>query len=228
MKLSKMILALVLALSLLFSPLSFGRDATKANADSQKKATQMTNTKKQAAPKELQEPGKKKQTELKAKTIIPEDDKSTAQIKLVEPQDLQPPFASAVWDKGRQIKWQILSSGGGCGSSTRAYWVGVLDGCILCGTVGQLAVGPGSSESFGVNSGFWQEDGEGFLRGDCNRDGVIDLGDVLYIVSYLYKGGPAPDPLWTGDCNCDEAIDLGDLLHLVAYLYKGGPAPGCP
>jgi len=158
----------------------------------------------------------------------PKTHQPTSVKKAVEPQQIKVQSASVAWDKGRQIKWQILSSGGACGSGTRAYWLGLPDGCILCGTVGQLAVGPGSSESFGVNSGFWQDVGEGFLRGDCNRDGVIDLGDVLYIVSYLYKGGPAPDPLWTGDCNCDEAIDLGDLLHLVAYLYKGGPAPSCP
>jgi len=63
--------------------------------------------------------------------------------------------------------------------------------------------------------------------GDANVDGVIDLGDVLFLVSYLYKGGPAPYPLAAGDCNCDGTIDLGDLLYLVAYLYKGGPAPSC-
>jgi len=57
---------------------------------------------------------------------------------------------------------------------------------------------------------------------------LIDLGDVLYIVSYLYKGGPAPFPLEVGDADCDGDIDLGDLLYLVSYLYKGGPAPGCP
>jgi len=63
--------------------------------------------------------------------------------------------------------------------------------------------------------------------GDCNGDGVIDLGDVLHLINYLYKGGPAPDPFGTGDVNCDEVIDLGDVLHLINYLYKGGPPPGC-
>ncbi len=62
---------------------------------------------------------------------------------------------------------------------------------------------------------------------DCNGDGVIDLGDVLHLINYLYKGGPAPDPFGTGDVNCDEVIDLGDVLHLINYLYKGGPPPGC-
>lgn len=63
--------------------------------------------------------------------------------------------------------------------------------------------------------------------GDVNGDDVIDLGDVLYLISYLYKGGPAPYPLWTGDCDCDEIIDLGDVLYLISYLYKGGPTPDC-
>ena len=63
------------------------------------------------------------------------------------------------------------------------------------------------------------------VRGDVNRDGVIDLGDVLYVINYLYKGGTAPDPLWTGDVDCDGIVDLGDVLYLINYLYKGGPPP---
>jgi len=66
-----------------------------------------------------------------------------------------------------------------------------------------------------------------FLRGDANGDGVIDLGDVLYIISYLYKGGPEPLPLEAGDCSCDGVVDLGDVLYLISYLYKGGPPPEC-
>ncbi|KPL00797.1 MAG: hypothetical protein AMJ91_03235 [candidate division Zixibacteria bacterium SM23_73_3] len=65
-------------------------------------------------------------------------------------------------------------------------------------------------------------------RGDVNGDGFIDLADVLFLVSYLYKDGPAPDPLEAGDVDFDGDIDLGDLLYLVNYLYKGGPSPGCP
>ena len=65
-------------------------------------------------------------------------------------------------------------------------------------------------------------------RGDVNADGVINLGDVVYLASYLYMGGPAPEPMWTGDCNSDEIVDLGDMVYLVSYLFKGGPAPSYP
>lgn len=65
------------------------------------------------------------------------------------------------------------------------------------------------------------------FRGDVTGDGIIDLGDLLFLISYLYKGGLAPDPLWIGDVNCDFVLDLGDVLYLISYLYKGGPAPIC-
>jgi len=66
-----------------------------------------------------------------------------------------------------------------------------------------------------------------YFLGDVNGDFSIDLGDVLLLIAYLYKGGAAPFPIWTGDVDCDEDVDLGDVLYLIAYLYKGGPAPGC-
>lgn len=64
-----------------------------------------------------------------------------------------------------------------------------------------------------------------YICGDANRDQLIDLGDVLYLVSYLYKEGPVPLPTEAGDCNRDENVDLGDVLYLISYLYKGGPPP---
>ena len=66
------------------------------------------------------------------------------------------------------------------------------------------------------------------ITGDVNADGLIDLGDLLYLISYLYKGGPAPDPLEAGDVDDNGMVDLGDVLYLISYLYKGGPAPGPP
>ena len=65
--------------------------------------------------------------------------------------------------------------------------------------------------------------------GDLNGDYLVDLGDLLYIVSYLYKGGDAPVcPIERGDVTSDGIIDLGDLLAIVSYLYKGGDEPDCP
>jgi len=65
----------------------------------------------------------------------------------------------------------------------------------------------------------------GYLCGDANSDGLIDLGDVVYLISYLYKNGPAPNPLQAGDANADGIVDLGDVVYMISYLYKAGPAP---
>ena len=66
-----------------------------------------------------------------------------------------------------------------------------------------------------------------YLSGDANADGVIDLGDVVYLINYLYRDGSAPNPLEAGDVNCDETVDLGDVVYLINYLYRDGPPPGC-
>jgi hypothetical protein len=67
-----------------------------------------------------------------------------------------------------------------------------------------------------------------FLRGDCNHDGIINMADVVYLINYLYRVGPAPYPWDAGDVDCDKDIDADDLDYLIAYLYQGGPPPGCP
>ncbi len=67
----------------------------------------------------------------------------------------------------------------------------------------------------------------GFLRGDANGDGAIDLGDVVYLLNYLFKNDVPPDPLEAGDANCDGIVDLGDVVYLLNYLFKNGDPPGC-
>ncbi len=64
-------------------------------------------------------------------------------------------------------------------------------------------------------------------RGNVDGEGVIELGDVVYLINYLWKEGPAPEPIGLGDLNCDAVIDLGDVVSLINYLYKGGDPPGC-
>ncbi|HVP37412.1 MAG TPA: metallophosphoesterase [Terriglobales bacterium] len=66
------------------------------------------------------------------------------------------------------------------------------------------------------------------LLGDSNSDGAVNLADIIYLVNYLFKGGPVPLPLLdAGDSNCDSKVNVADIVYLVAYLFKGGPAPGC-
>jgi hypothetical protein len=67
--------------------------------------------------------------------------------------------------------------------------------------------------------------GAPFIRGDANDDSKVTVADVVYIISYLYKGGPAPSPLVKGDTNCDAKVNVADVIYLINYLFKGGPLP---
>lgn len=62
--------------------------------------------------------------------------------------------------------------------------------------------------------------------GDVNKDSLIDVNDVVFLLNYLYKGGPTPDPLRFGDPTADCNVDVSDVLFLINYLFKGGPGPG--
>jgi len=87
------------------------------------------------------------------------------------------------------------------------------------------AIGLSQSDNYAVEAGYIHAS---FVnRGEVTGDGVIDLGDLLFLISYLYKGGLAPCPMEAGDVNCDGVVDLGDVLYVINYLYKGGPPPAC-
>jgi len=66
------------------------------------------------------------------------------------------------------------------------------------------------------------------ICGDADGDGVGPLvDDLVYLVDYIFKGGPAPDPLYLSDVNGIPGILVDDLVYLVDYIFKGGPEPVC-
>jgi hypothetical protein len=65
------------------------------------------------------------------------------------------------------------------------------------------------------------------ISGDVNGDGVVNSADVVYLINYLFKGGPPPDPWWVGDANCDGVVNSADVVYLINYLFKRGTPPGC-
>lgn len=66
-----------------------------------------------------------------------------------------------------------------------------------------------------------------FVRGDINGDVVINIGDMVYLLNYLYKNGLPPYPLAAADVTCDGAVNVGDVIYLINYLFKGGILPNC-
>jgi hypothetical protein len=62
--------------------------------------------------------------------------------------------------------------------------------------------------------------------GDASYDGEVNIGDAVYLITYIFKGGPAPAPLIeSGDANCDGRINITDAVAIVDYVFNGGPEP---
>jgi subtilisin family serine protease len=68
-----------------------------------------------------------------------------------------------------------------------------------------------------------------FPPGDCTHNYVIELDDAIYILNYLFYGGPHADPVCIADTNADGRVNLSDALVILNYLFYGEPPPqdGC-
>jgi hypothetical protein len=73
----------------------------------------------------------------------------------------------------------------------------------------------------------------GFILGDVdNSGGEPDIGDVVFLVDWMFPQGqsgvPPPKPS-AADLNADGFILVDDLVWLIEYSFQGGPAPraGC-
>jgi len=64
-----------------------------------------------------------------------------------------------------------------------------------------------------------------FVIGDADGSGAIDIDDVVYLIQYIFAGGPPPDPIQSGDADCSGVIDIDDVVYLIQYIFAGGPAP---
>jgi hypothetical protein len=65
-----------------------------------------------------------------------------------------------------------------------------------------------------------------YLPGDAQADSLYTSADIVYLVNFTFKGGPAPVPCeGAGDANCDWTITAADIIYMVNHIFKGGPPP---
>ena len=74
------------------------------------------------------------------------------------------------------------------------------------------------------------EAGGGTPCGDANGDSLVDLGDAVHMLAWLFRGGEAPrcGGLSCVDVNSDSTSDLADAVYLLEWLFLGGEDPACP
>ncbi len=61
---------------------------------------------------------------------------------------------------------------------------------------------------------------------DNNGDGMVNISDAVWMINYVFTGGPPPLPYpMNGDSNCDGGINISDAVWLINYVFTGGPPP---
>jgi hypothetical protein len=67
------------------------------------------------------------------------------------------------------------------------------------------------------------------IRGNIDGDpgDQIDVSDLVYLVDYMFSGGPPPVLPEEGDIDGVGGLqlDISDLVYLVDYMFTGGPEP---
>jgi hypothetical protein len=108
--------------------------------------------------------------------------------------------------------------------------------CQLAGTIDILDY---YDQYVGV-SGWWVDDGwwcqyiavesieaivEDPVCGDANKSGGIDVDDAVYLINFIFSGGPSPSPMELGDVDCSGMIDIDDVVYLISFVFSGGNEP---
>ncbi len=66
----------------------------------------------------------------------------------------------------------------------------------------------------------------GYMIGDANGDGEVNVSDAVYIINYVFVNGPTPDPLDAANANCDQEVNVSDAVWIINYVFVNGAAPG--
>ncbi len=75
----------------------------------------------------------------------------------------------------------------------------------------------------------WIDEGAGPepppMRGDTTRDRQLDVSDAIFLLQYLFLGGPAPACSPVADVDASGALDIADAISLLDFLFLGRSAP---
>lgn len=63
--------------------------------------------------------------------------------------------------------------------------------------------------------------------GDANGDAIVNITDAVYLIQYIFAGGPPPTPfvISSGDANCDCLANITDAVAIISYIFAGGLPP---
>jgi hypothetical protein len=116
----------------------------------------------------------------------------------------------------------FIGSGDG---TTGSLYAGIIkiDGSLSCTIIINDDV-PSTGQMQTFNYSYNEEEAL-YSNGDANGDWDCNVGDAVFIINYVFKGGPGPVPVVAGDANCDADCNVGDAVYIINYVFKGGDPP---
>ena len=94
----------------------------------------------------------------------------------------------------------------------------------------------GLSDGSGLPGGFQESDlssfaivcGCSWFPGDADGSRSIDVGDVTFVIKYIFQQGAAPNPVERADADGGGDVNVADATYLIKFIFQSGDAPICP
>lgn len=95
------------------------------------------------------------------------------------------------------------------------------ENCFDCYKTATLVVPEGSIDAY-KNADWWKKFFHNthidIVKGDVNKDGRIDINDVMALIGYLLDGHADPFDEYQADVNYDNNIDINDVTLLINWV----------
>jgi hypothetical protein len=67
-----------------------------------------------------------------------------------------------------------------------------------------------------------------YVCGDADYNRSSNITDAVYIINWVFKGGPGPVVMDAADANCNGAANISDAVSIINWIFKGDSPPCCP
>ncbi len=61
--------------------------------------------------------------------------------------------------------------------------------------------------------------------GDADGSGSVSVSDAVFLIAYIFSGGPQPISEYGADPDCSGGTSVSDAVYLINYIFSGGLAP---
>ena len=123
---------------------------------------------------------------------------------------------------GQLILSQGFASPGGMGDLTG------LQSALVVSPLGDFdGDGISNGEEVSLGSNPYLAPQQLFVRGDVDRNGVVQLTDAILALGVLYSGSETTC-LEAVDANADDQLNLADPVRILSYLFSGAQPPESP